>query len=286
MHQKTIGVLAVLGAALIWTLEVVLARFAFTTTTPLQTIALRSFFVMLPALGYALLKVKKTTLPPKELGVVIIIGLLGSVFADGLYYLALEKVPVLNAVFIAHLQPIFILLLGFFFLQDALTKYDYIGIFLMIIAGIMVTTKSLANAASMQFGTLGDLLILIGTLGWGITAILARKYLTRSQAGVVVFYRYLTASVVLFAILVLKDQFVFPSFIHVILGVLVGIGYILYYEGIKRLKAAQVSSVELASPFFGVLLGFAIFGELILPLQIAGMVLLGVGFHFIARREV
>ena len=75
------------------------------------------------------------------------------------------------------------------------------------------------------------------------------------------------------------------SIIQILIGVIVGAGTILYYEGLKRIKAAQVSALELSTPFVAALLGFLILEELVTVMQIAGMVLLFVGVCFLSKKE-
>jgi drug/metabolite transporter (DMT)-like permease len=58
-----------------------------------------------------------------------------------------------------------------------------------------------------------------------------------------------------------------------------------YYESMKRIKAVQVSAMELSTPFFAALLGFLILGEIVTVMQIAGMVLLFVGVFFLSKKE-
>jgi drug/metabolite transporter (DMT)-like permease len=53
----------------------------------------------------------------------------------------------------------------------------------------------------------------------------------------------------------------------------------------KRIKAAQVSAMELSTPFFAALLGFMILGEVVTVMQISGMVLLFVGVCFLSKKE-
>jgi probable blue pigment (indigoidine) exporter len=72
---------------------------------------------------------------------------------------------------------------------------------------------------------------------------------------------------------------------QVLIGVIIGIGTILYYEGLKRLKAAQVSALELSTPFFAAILGFLILNETITLMQIGGISLLFVGVYFISKKE-
>jgi drug/metabolite transporter (DMT)-like permease len=68
-------------------------------------------------------------------------------------------------------------------------------------------------------------------------------------------------------------------------GISVGVGYILYYEGLKRIKAAQVSAIELSTPPFVVLLGFLIPSDSVEIMQYFGIVMLVVGVHFLSRKE-
>ena len=70
-----------------------------------------------------------------------------------------------------------------------------------------------------------------------------------------------------------------------IVGIVVGLGIVAYYEGLKRLKAAQVSALELTTPFFASAIAYLILGETITAMQGAGIALLPFGVYFLSRRE-
>ena len=72
---------------------------------------------------------------------------------------------------------------------------------------------------------------------------------------------------------------------QVMIGIVVGVGTILYVEGLKRNKAAEVSALEMSTPFFAAVLSFLALGELVTQLQIVGMVLLLIGAFFLSRKE-
>ena len=72
---------------------------------------------------------------------------------------------------------------------------------------------------------------------------------------------------------------------QVIAGIVVGIGIIMYYESIKRIKAAQAGALELSAPFFAAILGYIFFRETITIIQFAGMLLMFVGVYFLSRKE-
>jgi len=287
MNSKKMGILAILGASIMWSLEPVFAKLAYANSNFIQTSAIRAIVVALTALLYVFfaggrnLKVTK-----KQFSKLLYLAIAGTIFADLLYFFALTKISVLNAVLVGHMQPVFIILIGFFFLkEDKLKNFDYVGIFIMMIAAGLVTTKTLENLFMIKLGTAGDVYVLLATVAWATTAIVMRKYLRELNSGVITFYRFSIASVIFVVYLSLKSSLVISNIYQIIVGVIVGAGTVLYYEGLKRIKAAQVSALELSTPFFAALLGFLILGESVTFMQFSGIVLLFVGVCFLSKRE-
>ena len=287
MNKKHIGILAIVFASVMWAIEPILAKLSYVNSDFLHTSAIRAIFVTLTALVYvAITKKGNLKIKKKQLPKLVYIAIAGTLFADLMYYLALTRIPVINAVIIGHMQPIFIILIGFLLLkEDKLTKFDYLGIVFMIVAGILVTTRRLENFAAMRFGTVGDLIVLSATVAWATTAIAVRKYLKGMNAGVLTFYRFLFASIVFVIYLIFTSSVNIANIYQVLIGIVIGIGTILYYEGLKRIKAAQVSALELSTPFFAAILGFFILGELVSRMQIVGILLLFLGIYCLSKKE-
>jgi drug/metabolite transporter (DMT)-like permease len=287
MKIKTIGILATLGAAIAWAFEPIFAKLSYTNANFLETSTVRAMFVALIALSYVFITNKgNLKVNKKQFSMLVYIALAGTLFADLMYLFALTKVPVINAVLIGHMQPIFIVFMGFFWLkEDRLTKFDYTGIFFMIIAGLLVTTKTLTNLSMLRLGSVYDLFVLSATIAWATTGVVMRKYLKDMNAGVVTFYRFFISSIVFVIYLFSTSSVLFSNIYQILVGVIVGAGYILYYEGLKRIKAAQSSALELSTPFFAVLLGFYILGEPVTVMQIFGISLLFVGICSLSAKE-
>jgi drug/metabolite transporter (DMT)-like permease len=287
MDAKKTGILAILGASLMWAFEPVLAKLAYRSSDFLQTSAIRAICVVLVALVYVILRRQRNfKITSRQFSILVYVALAGTIIGDLVYFYALTRVPVLNAVLIAHLQPIFIVFIGFFILkEDKLTKYDYIGIVTMIIAGVLVTTETIENLAAVRLGTTGDVYVLLATIFWATTTIAVRKNLRDFDAGVVTFYRYLIASAVFVVYLSLRSSLVLSSIYQVLVGVVVGAGTIFYYEGLKRIKAAQVGAIELATPFFAALFGFCILKERVTIMQVMGIALLFAGVYLLSKKE-
>lgn len=287
MNVKSIGILSILGASIMWAIEPVFAKLSYKNSNFIQTSVTRAIFVTITALAYILvtkkskLKINKMQLPP-----LIYIAVAGTLFADLMYFFALTNIPVINAVLIGHMQPIFIILIGFLVLrEEKLTKFDYAGIFFMITAGVFVTARTFENLSSLKIGSFEDALVLAATIAWATTALAMRKYLRGMNAGVITFYRFLIASIVLGGYVLSSSTLAITNLYQISVGIIVGVGTILYYEGLKRIKTAQVSALELSTPFFAALLSFFILKEYVTALQILGIFLLLFGIYFLSRKE-
>ncbi len=288
MENKRIGVIAILFASLMWAIEPIFAKLSYQLNPDfLQTSAIRAITVTLFALVSILIsKNSELKLKKKDISKIIYIAIIGTIIADLLYFYALSKIPVINAVLIGHMQPIFIIIMGYIILKsDKITKYDIIGIFFMIISGLFVTTKTIDNILLFKFGTYEDLLVLISTIAWASTAIIMRKYLKHLNAGLITFYRFLFASLFFIIYFIVTSNIIEINIFQIIIGIIVAIGTILYYIGLKRIKAAQVSGLELSAPFFAAILGFLILGEQLTILQIIGIILLIAGIYYISKSE-
>jgi drug/metabolite transporter (DMT)-like permease len=287
MNQKIVGVSIVLAAALMWAVEPVVAKLAFQQQSGvLLTSTIRAVGVSIVAILYLLIRRPKTMkVKPSDFTVLAYIALVGTVFADGLYLYSLTMIPVVNAVILGHMQPLFVLLFGIILVtSDTLNKNDYFGIILLMIAAVFVTTQTLENALLLRFGSIGDILVLFATVAWASTAVAMRKYLTGLHAGLITLYRFGIAGLVFGGLMIFTNDGMF-SFYSLIVGFVVGIGTVLYYEGLKRLKAAQVSALELTAPFFAAVIGFMVLGETVTMFQFIGMILVLIGVWFISRHE-
>lgn len=288
MKNKTVGLIAILLASFMWAIEPIFVKLSYETSDFIQTNTIRAIFALLIAFIYILIKRKPKDLKisKKEVAPMIYIALVATLFADFMYVFSLSHVPVVNAVIIGHMQPVFIVLFGIFILKsDKLTYFDYIGILLMILSGILVTTGTLENLMNFKFGTIGDLFVLSAAIAWATTAIVTRKYVKHLNTGVLAFYRFSVAAVVLSIFLIVNNRFFIANYYQVAVGVIIGLGTILYYESLTRIKAAQTSALELSTPVFAAVLAYLMLSEVPTIMQFVGVGLLLLGLYFISKRE-
>jgi drug/metabolite transporter (DMT)-like permease len=279
-------VIVVLGASVMWAIEPVMVKLSYQTTDVLSTFATRSIFCLMTIAVYLLVTGRKFRVEMKYLPKIVYLSIAGTLFADLMYVYALSKVQVINAVLIGHMQPIFVVLIGFVFLKDdRITKFDYLGILFMIVAGLLVTSRTLDNLVAVRIGTIGDLYVLLATISWATTAIVARRYLKGLNAALIAFYRFFFGGAAFIIYMMLLRGITINNVYQILLGVIIGVGTILYYEGIKLIKAAQVSALELSTPLFATALGFLVLREMITTIQLIGVLTLFGGIYFLSRKE-
>ena len=288
MKNKTVGIVAILLASIMWAIEPILVKLSYETSDFIQTNTIRAIFALLVAFVYILIKrkPKELKISKKDVAPMIYIALVATLFADFMYVFSLSQVAVVNAIIIGHMQPLFIILFGIFTLKsDKLSSFDYIGILLMIVSGIFVTTGTLENLMSFKLGSIGDLFVLSATIAWATTAIVTRKYVKHLNTGVLAFYRFSVAAVVLSLYLILCNSYFITNYYQVAVGLIVGLGTILYYESLKRIKAAQTSALELSAPVFATVLAFLFLSEVPTIMQLVGVGLLLLGLYFISSKK-
>lgn len=286
VSKKTCGIFATLAASMMWAVEPILAKLSYQTTDFLNTFAARTLFCLVTISIYLAIKKERLGVKREYIPKLVYISCAATLFADLMYIYALTRVPVINAVLIGHMQPIFVIIIGAFVLtQEKITRFDLFGILFMIIAGVLVTARSFDNLTMLKFGTIGDLAVLSATIAWATTAIVARKYLTGLSAGIISFYRFLFAGVIFMCYMMMTAGVSIDNVYQVFIGFVIGVGTILYYEGIRLIKAAQVSALELSTPFFAALLGILVLREYITLMQSVGILLLFGGIYFLSKKE-
>jgi len=285
VDQKILGVLFGVAAGAMWAIETVLGKIMLSSLSFIQVTASEVFFAAITAFVYILLSGKSVRIKGASLRDLLSVGLIGTVFAPLVYFFGLTLTFAVNATLIAHLQPFFVSIFGFFFLREKLHKHDVIGGVLIGLAAILITGRTLDNLMNFRLGNIGDLVVLLATMGWAFVAVPGKRLTKNVGSATIVGYRFLFASAVFLPMLLFMNQLVIKSVYQALIGITVGLGYIFYYEGLKRIKAGQVALTELSSPFFAAILAWVLLGEYTTIIQIAGASLLIAGLVILTREN-
>jgi len=92
MDSKKTGILAILGASLMWAVEPVFAKLAYASSDYLQTSAVRAIVVALTALLYVFFTgTRNLKVTKRQLSKLLYLAIAGTTFADLLYFFYLNK---------------------------------------------------------------------------------------------------------------------------------------------------------------------------------------------------
>ena len=285
VNQKILGILFGVSAGATWAVEAILGKLLFRSFTFIQVAGSEVFFATLTAFAYILLRRERVKFNGKNIWNLLVVGVVGTVFAPLMFFFGLTQTFAINATLIAHLQPLFVAVFGFYFLKERLHKHDFTGGVLIILAAILITSRTAENLVDFKIGNFGDLMVFFATLSWAIVAIPGKQLTKETSSVTIVSFRFLIASIVFIPILFCLNQLIVNSVYQVLLGVLVGLGYIFYYEGLKRIKASQVALTELSSPFFTAVFARYFLGETVTPMQVIGALLLMFGLYVLTREK-
>jgi drug/metabolite transporter (DMT)-like permease len=274
-----------ISAGAIWAVETILGKFLFSSFTFIQVAASEIFFATLIAFLYIIVKRDWTRFDRQTIQYLVIVGVVGTVVAPLLYFFGLLHTFAVNATLIAHMQPLIIFVLGHVFLKEQLSKQDLIGGMLIIVAAVLITSRNIENLTTLNLGNFGDLTVFCAMGCWAIVAVPGKQLTETVPSSVIVGFRFLIASIVMVPLLLYLNQLIITSIYQVLLGSLGGLGYVFYYEGMKRLKASQVAFTELSSPFFIAFLAWLLLGELVTAFQVVGILLLMAGLYILSKKE-
>jgi len=281
INQKILGILFGILAGVMWSIEAILGKTLLSSLSFIQVAASESFFAAITSFTCILLSKKPIKLKTSRKIDILFVGLIGSVFAPMAYFFGLKLTFAINATLLAHIQPLFVSILGFLFLGERLHKNDVIGGLMIGVAAILVSGRNIENLLNLKFNT-GDLVVLFATFCWALVAIPGKRLTETANSILIVGYRFLIASGFFIPLLLALNQLTIESIYQIILGVIIGLGYIFYYEGLKRIKASQVALTELSSPLFTAILAWFTLKEYMTWLQATGATLLIAGLIILA----
>jgi len=116
----------------------------------------------------------ETVIARRDFEILAIVILSGAVIAPFLFLYGLNETTAVNASLLSNTEALFTVLIAFLFLKERGTSKDYIGILLIVIGAIFVTTNAEFQKLTLTRGVFGNALIVGACLFWGIDNNLSR----------------------------------------------------------------------------------------------------------------
>ena len=288
MNRKHIAAyIEVAFAVIVWGVSFIATKLALRDLSPVTVVWLR-FLIGVVILGIVA-KVRHQFLLPRKQDwfYLALLGFLGVTFHQWLQSTGLLTVQASTTAWVVATTPVFIAILSWLFLHEKLDWQQVSGIILAAVGVLLVVSKgNIVGLLNGQFGTLGDILIFISAVNWAVFSILSsrglKKYQPTQMMFIIMTIGWLFTSILFFTGGGLSDVFhiTWTSFIGVgFLGIFCsGLAYIAWYDGLQALPATQIGAFLYIEPLVAAIVAWAILGESILLVTLAGggIILLGV----------
>lgn len=205
------------------------------------------------------------------------LALTGVVFGTTAMFIALDRLDLGVTLVLEKLQPIFTLLLAALFIGERIAPRAIPWMFGAILCSYFVSAREPLSFGTVHSSSTGVIAVVIAAFSWGLSSVIGKR-LTKVQPDprLITLLRFLVGALVLTPCLFFQARLglhLEPT--PYVLSVTVlcalfssGLGFLLFYRGLKGVTATQSGFLELVTPVFGVLLGITFLGEQLTLLQL------------------
>jgi len=291
-RSKLIPILEALFTVIVWGASFIATKVAIRDISPVTLVWLR-FGIGVIVLGIAAAARRQLALPKRsELGYFALLGFLGITFHQWLQSTGLLTAQASTTAWIIASTPVFMVLLGWGFLKEKLSRPQMLGITLAAVGVLLVVSKGdISSLAAGKFGTPGDFLILISAPNWAVFSILSRRGLqqypaTRMMLYVMVFgwlfstVLFLTGAGIGEIANLSRDGWIAVLFLGVIVS---GGAYIAWYDALAVISASQIGVFLYLEPLVAVVVAAIVLGEPLLLASLLGGAIILFGVWLVNR---
>lgn len=221
----------------------------------------------------------------KILGLVVLVG---SVIAPLLLLNGLNQTTAINSSLLLNAESLFTVAIAFVFLGERCAKKEYIGIILLLIGVIFVTTNGVFQNLTLTENLLGNLLIVGACFFWGIDNNLS-KFLSRKRDIIIVtgLKCFIGGSALLAISFLLGFSFSIPlisiPYILFVGAFSIGFSILFFLFALRKIGSMRTGVIFSLSSLFGAVFAFLVLSESFTIVQlIAGLVML-LGIYVLYR---
>ncbi len=284
------GYLLIAAAAFCWAVAATLGRAVFTgriapagraagTIDPLilsQSRTTFSFLMLLPILAMTGHR-HRLRLPASDIGRSFLMGILGVAASNYFYYLAIQRTNVATAIILQYTAPVWVLLYA---IACRLERPNFRRLFAVALAvsGIAMVI-GLLSSGRLALDRIGVAAGLLSAFSFAFYNVYGHGILSRHDRWAVLLYTTLGAS--FFWMLINPPWKVYETrlsedqwlFLLVFALVSVVLPFSFYFGGLQYLRPTRAIVASCLEPVFSVVLAAIVLGELMRPVQSAGILL-------------
>ena len=296
-NRNTNAILKALFAVIVWGASFIATKIALREASPMFIVWIRFGIGVIILAFYAAARKEFELISLKDLGYFALLGFLGITFHQWLQANGLLTAQATTTAWIVATIPVFIALLGWAVLKERLGFMHVLGIVVAALGVLLVVTRGdLHSLTHGEFGTRGDILVLISAPNWAVFSVLSRRSLKNHSPTNMMLYVMFCGWI--FTTVVMLAEGYFFGAAHTIsfgdaasrlsqsgwiailfLGVFCsGFAYIFWYDALKQIQAARLGTLLYIEPIVAVVVAAIFLYEVLLWATIlgGGLILLGV----------
>jgi drug/metabolite transporter (DMT)-like permease len=216
----------------------------------------------------------------KDLKILAFVILCGSITAPLLLLNGLSQTTAINTSLLLNAESLFTALMAFIFLRERGTRGEYLGVLLLLVGVVFVTTNGAFQQLTLTENITGSLLIMGACLFWGIDNNLSRFLSKKRDIILVTGLKCFIGGLALLIIsYLLGIDFSTPiisiPYLLSVGALSIAFSILLFLLALRKIGAMRTGVVFSTSSLFGAVLAFAVLRESFTPIQlIAGLVML------------
>jgi drug/metabolite transporter (DMT)-like permease len=278
--------LLMLLAVLLWAVNFSVVKIALREFTPLSFNGPRLTIASLILLLFLWRKEGRLSLPMADLGKVAVLGVIGNTFYQFLFINGIHRTTASNTSLVMTMTPIFIALLSAVFIRERIHWAGWLGIMMAFLGLYLVVFDRTARISLSDRNLQGDLLILFGNLFWAVYTVFSKPLLVR-MSPLKLTSLSLAIGTLFYLPLTVRDITVFPwrtlsglSWAALLFSAVfaIAVSYVIWYSSVKRVGNTKTGIFGNITPVFSVFFAYLFLGERIGFLQIAGALIIFLGF--------
>lgn len=230
----------------------------------------------------------ETKIARRNFAVLGFVILFGSVVAPFLLLNGLNQTTAINASLLLNAESLFTALIAFVFLRERGIKKEYLGILMLLVGVLFVTTNGEFQSLTLTENILGNLLIVGACLFWGMDNNLS-KFLSKKRDIIVItgLKCFIGGSALLLLALLLRIDFNIPlTAIPYLLSVgsfSIAFSILLFLFSLRKIGSMRTGVIYSTSSLFGAALAFLVLREPFTPVQLAAATIMLLGVYVLTR---
>lgn len=285
--------LLLLAVIVFWAGNFPLSKLGLTELPPTTITAIRALLAAPLFLGLAAWRSPLARpLDSRDWVTFTVLGLTGLVGNTTVWYWGMRSTTPLNAGIIGASAPIFVALVSWLVLGDRLTRWNWVGITLSVLA-VLVTVAKGSLAVLLAFAVNpGDLIVLASQALWVVYSVYSRLAPSGLPPVWVMGGAHAVSALVLVPLsLAIDPPWLSPAraplgWMVILYGVLpVTFGHLWYYAGVRTIGPSRAATFLNLMPFAVIALTWAILGDPVRGYHLAGAALVIAGVFLATRRR-